>query len=60
MKMNMFLLFMIQTLKKKFSELNPFKPKKSKKKEPKVITSCDDYSTKNFADLFRKIRCKFD
>ena len=45
---------------KKFSDLNPLKPKKSKKKEPKVITSCDDHSTKNFVGLFRKIRCKFD
>jgi len=44
---------------KKFSDLNPLKPKKSKK-EPKVITGCDDYSTKNFVGLFKKIKCKFD
>ena len=43
---------------KKFSDLNPFKSKKSKKKEPKVITSCDDYSTKNLAGLLKKIKCK--
>ena len=44
---------------KKFSDLNPLKSKKSKK-EPKVITSCDDYSTKNFVGLFKKIKCKLD
>ena len=45
---------------KKFSDLNPFKSKKSKKKEPKVITSCDDHSTKNLVGLIKKIKCKVD
>ena len=44
---------------KKFSDLNPFKPKNSKK-ESKVITNCDDYSTKNLVGLLKKIKCKID
>jgi len=42
---------------KKIGDLNPFKPKNSKK-EPKVITNCDDYSTKNLAGLLKKMKCK--
>ena len=45
---------------KKFGDLNPFIPEKSKKKEPKVITSCDDHSTKNLVGLLKKIKCKSD
>ena len=43
---------------KKFSDLNPFKPKdKSGKIVEKKKKVCGEHSTKNLAGLFKKLKC---
>ena len=44
---------------KKFSDLNPFKPKdKSGKIISKKAIPCHELSTKNFVDLMAKLKCE--
>ena len=44
---------------KKFSDLNPFKPReKSGKITQKKVISCHELSTKNFVDLIAKLKCE--
>ena len=44
---------------KKFSDLNPFKPReKSGKITQKKVIPCHELSTKNFVDLIAKLKCE--
>ena len=44
---------------KKFSDLNPFKPRdESGKIIQKKVISCHELSTKNFIDLIAKLKCE--
>ena len=48
-----------RTKPKKFSDLNPFKPRdESGKIIQKKVIPCHELSTKNFVDLIAKLKCE--